>query len=169
MMRLFEANNASGPLASGRQLESGQGLSALMRGALLVLTLLFFAAGCGGPEEAYTVPGLTKMLQDSDPMVRYGAAYALAAIGLDAESALPALAEALRDQDVEVRLSAVYAISMVGIQSPAALPAMQSALQDGDERVRDEAAQAVRRLEAAAKYRPSGPPATDQTDAGRVP
>ena len=122
--------------------------------------------GAYGVEAKSAVPELTQALKDSDPSVRFGAAYALGSIGVDAESALPALTEAIKDPDVELRVAAAYAISMVGLKAPAALPVLQEALEDEEERVRMEAIQGIRKLEAAARYRQSAPPAADQSNSG---
>ena len=112
--------------------------------------------GSYGVEAKPAVPQLTQALKDTDPSVRVGAAYALAAIGPDAESALSALTDALKDPDAELRVAAAYAIPAVGPAAQTALPTLQQLAQrDRERRVREGATQAIRKLEAAAKYRPS--------------
>lgn len=125
--------------------------------------------GSYGTEATSAVPQLVQALKDPDTSVRIGAAYALAEIGPSAESAVPTLAEGLNDKDVEIRLAAVYAISVVGVSTPIALPLLQPLKRDRDFRVRDEVTKAIRKLEAAAKYRQSAPTNANQKNAGRQP
>ena len=118
------------PLSRGRRWPSGR-----MRGFALVSSLLILIAGCG-PDENYTVPGLTKMLQDSDPAMRYTAAEQLGAYGVEAKSAVPELTQALKDSDPSVRFGAAYALGSIGVDAESALPELTEAFKDPDAEVR---------------------------------
>ena len=125
------------PLFRGRRWPSGR-----MRGSSLVFAFSLLLAGCG-PDENYTVPGLTKMLQDSDPAMRYTAAEQLGAYGVEAKAAVPELTQALKDSDPSVRFGAAYALGSIGIDAESALPALTEALKDPDVELRVAAAYAI--------------------------
>jgi HEAT repeat protein len=59
------------------------------------------------------VPALTGAVQDSDAVVRAGAASALGGIGSGARSAVPALIEALKDHDPSVKCAAADALRRI--------------------------------------------------------
>jgi HEAT repeat protein len=121
-----------------------------MKQLLALAVLAVLVAGCGKKDvKNYTVPGLTESLKDSDPGVRYTAAYTLGTYGPEARTAAPALTEAIKDPDKNVRIGVVYALAEIGPDARIAVPALQEALNDQDPQVREGAAYALRRIQTA--------------------
>jgi HEAT repeat protein len=67
----------------------------------------------GGPQAAWAVPTLTRLLADSRPGIRRLAAEGLGKIGSASQTAMPALEKALKDQDDRVREAATQAIELI--------------------------------------------------------
>ncbi|NET43386.1 HEAT repeat domain-containing protein [Okeania sp. SIO2B3] len=85
------------------------------------------------------VPGLVKLLEDSDSNVRMRAADALGKIG--SETAIPELIKLLEDSDYSVRHSAAEALGKIG--SETAIPELIKLLENSDSGVRHSAAEAL--------------------------
>ena len=66
-----------------------------------------------GPQAAWAVPTLTRLLADRRPGIRRLAAEGLGKIGSASQSALPALENSLKDQDDRVREAATQAIELI--------------------------------------------------------
>jgi hypothetical protein len=66
---------------------------------------------------AYLLPPLCEALRDRHPEVRLRAAFMLASLGIDAESAHGALRDALADENLLVRKVAAAAIEQIQIES----------------------------------------------------
>jgi protocatechuate 3,4-dioxygenase beta subunit len=113
--------------------------------------------GSLGADAAEAVPALVGRLKD-DPAntVRYSAARALGQIGPDATRAVPDLVKALEeDAGGGVRREAATALGLIG--EPSAAAALRKFLAHPDTDVQRAAAEAVGRLEEAAKRRPFAP------------
>lgn len=91
-------------------------------------------------------PRLYALLQDADPHVRYGAAYALMRI-MDASSR-PHLVQCLRDPAVHVRATCAKALAELG--TPDDVAALTPLTTDADPRVAAEAARTVAKLTGTA-------------------
>ena len=94
------------------------------------------------------VPLLMTALQDADVGVRGGAAFALGAMGSDAESAIPNLIAALNDSEESVRLDAAVALRRIGTP---AVGELAIALQHPEIEVRRGAAFALAGIGATAE------------------
>ena len=86
------------------------------------------------------VPLLAAALENENPQVRRGAAFALAGMGTSLQPAIPQLLAALDDDDESVRLQAGLALNRLGAL---ATPALLAALQNPSDRVRQGAAFAL--------------------------
>lgn len=107
--------------------------------------------GDAGEAAAPTVPELTNLLYDPDPVVRQMAAFALGRIGEPAAPAVPALIEALADPAQHVRDFAAFALGRIGEAAAPALPKLIPALSDTQPVVRLGAALALRQIGPAAE------------------
>ncbi len=91
------------------------------------------------------VPAVVKLISDSSPLVRRGAAQALGTMrATDAVAGLAALADPGNEPDADVRISAVAALGEIG--DSAGRSAVQAAQNDPNSLVRDAATIALRRL-----------------------
>jgi predicted Zn finger-like uncharacterized protein len=91
---------------------------------------------------------LSEALADTDEQVRSHAAFALAAIGPDAEEAVPALVRALQNQNDDLlRMRAAYALGEIGAKAKKAVLALRQALADKRPTVRLTTAQALWTIE----------------------
>jgi len=90
---------------------------------------------------------LLKKIKDSDPMVRWGVAYALGLIG-DKEGTA-ALVEALGDESAEVRAAAAVSLGQLGSDDASA--ALVNALSDSNKTVRWFAQWALKKIPKAAR------------------
>jgi HEAT repeat protein len=70
---------------------------------------------------------LIKQLEDKQPDVRSGAAFALGKLGPEAKNAVPALIKCLYDKDQEVKTYVARALGMIGAP---AVPSLSEALRD---------------------------------------
>ncbi|NES02184.1 MAG: hypothetical protein F6K22_04645 [Okeania sp. SIO2F4] len=93
----------------------------------------------GLTESDVAVPGLVKLLEDSDKYVRRGAADALGEIR--SKTAVPGLIKLLEDSDYLVRYSAEKALGEIG--SETAIPELIKLLENSDYSVRESAAEAL--------------------------
>ena len=73
---------------------------------------------------AQFLPELVDALGAGDPVIRAGAADALAHLGPEARDAVPALTAALADSDRYVRISAATTLGEVGSDAAAAMPSL---------------------------------------------
>ncbi len=103
------------------------------------------------------VPGLTPLLADADPRVRYEAARALDTLGYAAKPALPMLIAALRDPAPEVRRRAAVAIGQIGAEAREAIPELQKRVETADD---GDAASAA--FTALGQIGPAAAPALEQ-------
>lgn len=91
-------------------------------------------------------------LDDPNPIVRTGAAYALAGLEGEATASIPLLQKRLKDDDVRVRMAAAIALAHFGTKARAAVPALIDALSDtgsihfNDFSVASKAAQALQAI-----------------------
>jgi HEAT repeat protein len=96
-----------------------------MNRVLWIVTLAVLA-GCS--DDSYSVPKLTKMLEDPDASNRCSAVEALARYGPEAKPAVPLLSNALQDGDPSVCVGAAYALAAIGPDAEPALPQLLEAL-----------------------------------------
>ncbi|QJW95257.1 sigma-70 family RNA polymerase sigma factor [Frigoriglobus tundricola] len=110
-----------------------------------------------GADAVGAVPALVERLKhDPRNTVRYGAAAALGKIGPMARAAVPDLITALQeDTGGGVQREAATALGLIG--DPSALPVLNGALKNSDSDAPRAAAEAIRRLEEAAKKRLGAP------------
>ncbi|MEG4231605.1 HEAT repeat domain-containing protein, partial [Microcoleus sp. Pol11C3] len=98
------------------------------------------ALGKIGDEKA--IPGLLKLLEDSDYFVRRSAADALGQIG--DEKAIPGLLKLVEDSDYFVRRSAADALGKIGDEK--AIPVLLKLVEDSESDVRSSAADALGKI-----------------------
>ncbi|MFQ5794128.1 MAG: HEAT repeat domain-containing protein [Candidatus Bipolaricaulia bacterium] len=111
-------------------------------------TIIAYIKSLSASKVGQGIDELIKALQDDeDAGVRAEAAFALGAIGPEAQEVVPVLAEALRDEDEFVRFGAAFALVEIG---PAAVPALVETLRDEDAGVREEAAFVLGEIGSAA-------------------
>jgi HEAT repeat protein len=89
-----------------------------------------------------TIPGLLKMVKDSDSSVRRSAADALGKIG--SETVISALIQLVEDSDSSVRRRTAKALGKIG--SETAIPALLKLVKDSDSFVRRSAAEALGKI-----------------------
>jgi HEAT repeat protein len=92
-----------------------------------------------GTEAAPAAGDAVKALADRDPFVRWGAARALAGMGLKGEAAARAvagLAPLLKDDNADVRLGAATALQRYAAAAKGAVKELSAAVKDGDDEVR---------------------------------
>lgn len=77
-----------------------------------------------------TLPVLTRMLDDTDKMVKMSAARALGKYGRSATAASPTLRQMLTDQDAQISLCAATALVGIGESLELALPIISNVLTD---------------------------------------
>jgi HEAT repeat protein len=112
------------------------------------------ALGTFGSEAGWdAIAALTDALADDDTAVRVGAAYSLAATGKESVNAKKALLEALNSPELEMRIAAAYALPAVAPGDKTVLSALKAAMKDTEPRVQEEAANAIRKIELAARYK----------------
>jgi HEAT repeat protein len=97
------------------------------------------------------VPGLTEMLENSEPRLRARAATTLWGLGPNAKAAAPALAKTLGDADVDVRRATASALGNMGAHAEPAVQALIRALRDSDSGVRQLSAKALGEIGPAAR------------------
>ena len=99
--------------------------------------------------DARVVPAVTWALRSADARLRWGAAFALGAIGALTLDALPALLEALDSADGDVRWAAHELIVRLGRSCPEVRPALLDLAARGDPAARRMAFYCLRDLKAA--------------------
>jgi HEAT repeat protein len=106
------------------------------------------AIGHIGPRQApFAVPGLAKLLSDTDDNVRLAASATLEAMGAAAKDAMPALLKAIATGDAETRVAAMYILISIGAENDGpAVPALIESLGATDQRVRRAAADVLGKL-----------------------
>lgn len=97
---------------------------------------------------AETVGPLTDSLQDADPVIRFWALKALAAIGGPAQQASPRIIACLEDSDADVRWQAVGTVQQLGLTRQAA-ELLQRLRTDPHPAVRQAAEEAIRSPDSA--------------------
>ena len=97
-------------------------------------------------EPTMVVPGLTRLLNETDLDVRISAAQSIAQYGPAAKLAVPALTSKVTVGDPESRVAAIHALQSIGKDSEMAIPAVTLALGHGDLRVRMAAAEFLGQL-----------------------
>jgi HEAT repeat protein len=117
-------------------------------------------------ESATAVPGLARLLFDTDLDVRLSSTVALDRYGPVAKSAVPALIRATTASDAEMRMAAMHALEGIGTGAEPAVPALATALSDPDSRVRQVAAAVLGRFGSlAVSAEPALRKALDDPDA----
>lgn len=96
-----------------------------------------------GPAAASAVPALIELLTSSTPLLRIGAARALAAIGAPAQTAVSTLVVGLNDLNSDVREAMVMCLAKLGAAAAPAVPELLPLLADPESRVREAAASAL--------------------------
>jgi HEAT repeat protein len=110
-----------------------------------------------GDEAAGVVDEVTKIAEDQNGFVRWGAVRVLHNMAQEqAEKAVPALARRLTDDNKTVRLAAAQALARYGRQAKPAVKALEMALGDSEPQVRLAATNALAAI---------GPPARQASDA----
>lgn len=109
-------------------------------------------AARGWTVEKADLPHLITDLQHPHPDVRWGAAFKLGVLGLDAEPAIPELIHALDDRDPRVRAAVATALGAIGPHAETAVPHLILRLHDPNHDARSAAVLALAKM---------GPAATD--------
>jgi HEAT repeat protein len=98
------------------------------------------------------VPTIIRLLEDSDPNVRYHAAISLGKIGPDASEAVPVLLKLLQDEDKRVRGAAASLIDSIGYCDATVIEKLEERMrEDKNPGMRRWAADAIRRLKESGK------------------
>ncbi|MBI1370713.1 MAG: sulfatase-like hydrolase/transferase [Planctomycetes bacterium] len=98
-----------------------------------------------------SVPALTQLLDDKEPVVRYWAATGLLSLGDDAKPALAALSKAMSDANLVAAIPAAEAVIRLGGEADKARMVLAKALSDKNEWTQLMAANAIERLGPAGK------------------
>ena len=115
---------------------------------LVLAALLIGAVGCSKKDD-YSIKGLNRKLDSTNPATRYEAARKLGKQG--AKDAVPKLTEMLEDPDATVRMGAAYALADIGPDADSAVSALQQALKDKDRGVSEAAAYALKQIQPKKK------------------
>jgi hypothetical protein len=101
-------------------------------------------------------PVLAECLQDSDPNVRWPAAYLLGNGPFVTQLTVPPLRRALHDPDKEVHLQAIYGLGLIGANARQATNELADLYRDPDAQIRHYADVALWRVHAPAARRAGG-------------
>ncbi len=95
-------------------------------------------------EAAPAAEAVVKVLQDTDPFVRWAAVRTLGKMApLEADKSVPGLAKLVDDENADVRLTALAALERFGPQAKVAVPALRQAVNRKDPESRVAAIQAL--------------------------
>src|SRR5262249_48340571 len=102
-------------------------------------------------ESATGIPGLIKLLNETDTGIRVTAITSLERYGPAAKEAVPALVIKTRADDAEMRSCAIRALAAIAADSQTVAGCVQDALKDPVELVRQSAREAAAKLRQAAQ------------------
>jgi HEAT repeat protein len=105
----------------------------------------------GPVQEDTAVPGLAKLLEESDLDLRLTAAWALEHFGPSAKAAVPALTKAVARGDPEIRKAVMSTLIAIGKDAESAIPAITAELANPNPGVRMAAAEVLGRFGPAAR------------------
>ena len=123
-------------------LNFSRGIAVLVVATVVIVSFTSPAAG----QDPRSVKDLAEQLRSVDLQQRRDAAYGLANLGADAQSALDALIDALDDRDEQVWMQSAMAVARIGPAAAEAAPALIESLDTRDDQQRYRAAWVLSRL-----------------------